>query len=285
MARGVVGRSQPAHDSADGGHLFSQPRGGSADHRRVRATRDAPEILRVRSQARGVEARAWRRGSVMGRRDLLVWPPSSYDYRYDRRGRLLRRRVLVRVASWRLPRSVPADGERLRRVIDGSLWRHRRLSRSSASGGRVDIMTRRQLLSLPMLSASGRFLAGQEPRGMASRQVKPKPRGKSSGLPFDASFANVADAAGLHAPVVYGGIERNDYIVESMGCGAAFIDYDNDGWIDMVMLTGRRFQNSPADAIIRLYRNNRNGTFTDVTKTSGLGRSVWACGITVGDYN
>jgi len=120
---------------------------------------------------------------------------------------------------------------------------------------------------------------------MASRQVKPKPRSKSSGLPFDASFMNVAAAAGLRTPVIYGGIERNDYIVESMGCGAAFIDYDNDGWIDIVMLTGQRFQNSPTDAIIRLYRNNRDGTFTDMTKTSGLGRSVWACGITVGDYN
>src|ERR1035437_8505572 len=70
-----------------------------------------------------------------------------------------------------------------------------------------------------------------------------------------------------------------------MGCGVAFIDYDNDGWQDIVVLTGRRWQNTPPEAVIRLYRNNRDGTFTDVTATSGLGRSVWANGITVGDYD
>ena len=71
-----------------------------------------------------------------------------------------------------------------------------------------------------------------------------------------------------------------------MGCGAAFLDYDNDGWLDIVMLTGRRRTGpTPADATIRLYHNNRDGTFTDVTAKSGLGRSVWAAGITVGDYD
>jgi hypothetical protein len=70
-----------------------------------------------------------------------------------------------------------------------------------------------------------------------------------------------------------------------MGCGAAFLDYDNDGWQDIVLLTGRRLQSTPADAIIRLYRNNRDGTFADVTAKSGLGQSVWATGITVADYD
>jgi hypothetical protein len=69
-----------------------------------------------------------------------------------------------------------------------------------------------------------------------------------------------------------------------MGCGAAFLDYDNDGWLDIIVLTGLRLP--PDGAIIRLYRNNRDGTFTDVTQKSGLGRhSVWATGITVGDYD
>jgi hypothetical protein len=70
-----------------------------------------------------------------------------------------------------------------------------------------------------------------------------------------------------------------------MGCGAAFLDYDNDGWLDIITLTGRRLQTTPEGAVIRLYRNNRDGTFFDVTKKSGLGRSVWATGITVGDYD
>jgi hypothetical protein len=121
---------------------------------------------------------------------------------------------------------------------------------------------------------------------MASRGVTPAPRGKPSGVPFDAKFVNVAREAGLHAPVIYGDEGRADYILESMGCGVAFVDYDNDGWLDIVMLTGRRRTGpTPAEATIRLYHNNRDGTFKDVTAASGLGRSVWASGITVGDYD
>src|SRR5436309_8143655 len=98
-------------------------------------------------------------------------------------------------------------------------------------------MTRRQILSMPALALSAK---AQEFRGMASRGVTPAPRGKPSGLPFNAKFVNVAGPAGLTAPVIYGDDGRDDYILESMGCGAAFVDYDNDGWIDIVMLTGQR---------------------------------------------
>ncbi|MCU1328016.1 MAG: hypothetical protein JWN34_3386 [Bryobacterales bacterium] len=121
---------------------------------------------------------------------------------------------------------------------------------------------------------------------MASRGVSPTPRGQPSGLPFNAKFVNVAREAGLTAPVIYGDEGHDDYILDSMGCGAAFVDYDNDGWVDIVMLTGqRRTGPTPAGATIRLYHNNRDGTFRDVTEKSGLGRSVWAAGITVGDYD
>src|SRR5205823_2454910 len=122
-------------------------------------------------------------------------------------------------------------------------------------------MTRRQAMRLLLTAMAGLRARGQQNRGMASRSVKAVPRDKSSGLPFHAHFVNVARAAGLRSPVVYGGVEHADYILESMGCGAAFIDYDNDGWLDIVLLTGRRFEAMPAGAIIRLYRNNRDGTF------------------------
>jgi enediyne biosynthesis protein E4 len=143
-------------------------------------------------------------------------------------------------------------------------------------------MTRRELLALGALALpAGR---GQN-LGMGSRNVRPVPRGKPSGLPFDAHFVDVASPAGLHAPVIYGDLSTNDYILESMGCGVAFVDYDNDGWQDIVLLTGRRWRNTPASATIRLYHNQRDGTFRDATEKSGLGRSVWASGITVGDYD
>jgi hypothetical protein len=148
-------------------------------------------------------------------------------------------------------------------------------------------MTRRQLLSIPGLAVPAlRSALGQRFSGMASRNVTPAPRGKPSGLPFHASFVNVAAQAGLREPVIFGDEGKADYILESIGCGVAFLDYDNDGWLDILMLTGRRRTGpTPPSASIRLYKNNRDGTFTDVTAHSGLGRSVWAFGVTVGDYD
>ena len=120
---------------------------------------------------------------------------------------------------------------------------------------------------------------------MASRGVKTAPRGKPSGLPFHASFTDVAREAGIVLPVVSGHSRRTDYVIEAMSCGAAFLDYDNDGWLDILVLTGSRFGDPPLDSSQRLYKNNRDGTFTDVTKIAGLWRAGYQYGITIGDYN
>src|SRR5215475_15581161 len=102
-------------------------------------------------------------------------------------------------------------------------------------------MTRRQILSIPALALPAlRSARSQRFSGMASRNVTAAPRGKPSGLPFHASFVNVAAQAGLRQPVIFGDEGRADYILESIGCGAAFFDFDNDGWLDILMLTGRR---------------------------------------------
>ena len=127
-----------------------------------------------------------------------------------------------------------------------------------------------------------RALAAQ---GVASRKVKPSPRGQPSGLPFHARFTDVARAAGLVQPTIYGGVAKKDYIVETMGCGCAFLDYDNDGWLDVFVLCGTRFQGAPQEATNRLYKNNRDGTFTDVTVKAGLVRTGWPSGVCVGDFN
>jgi hypothetical protein len=121
--------------------------------------------------------------------------------------------------------------------------------------------------------------------GMASRNVKPSIRGKTSGLPFRAHFTDVAAEAGLRSPLIYGRSDRTDYIVETMGAGVAFLDYDNDGWLDIFVLCGSRMDGAPPGATNRLYKNNRDGTFTDVTEKAGLVRSGFACGVTVGDYD
>ena len=79
--------------------------------------------------------------------------------------------------------------------------------------------------------------------------------------------------------------KSNKYIVESTGCGCAFIDYDNDGWMDLFVLSGTRLGGAPEGTTNRLYKNNRDGTFTDVTEKAGLHSLGWACGVCIGDYN
>ncbi len=122
-------------------------------------------------------------------------------------------------------------------------------------------------------------------QGMASRGVSAAPRGKPSGRPFSSRLTDVASQAGLKEIVVCGHADRADYVIEAMSCGAAFVDYDNDGWMDILVLSGSRFGDPPADASPRLYRNNRNGTFADVTHKAGLFRAGYTYGVTVGDFN
>jgi hypothetical protein len=122
-------------------------------------------------------------------------------------------------------------------------------------------------------------------QGITTRNVKPLPRGKPSGIPFLAHFTDVAVAAGLTAPVIYGGLKQKNYIVETVGCGVAFLDYDNDGWLDIFVLCGTRMDEPVPNSSNRLYKNNRDGTFSDVTEKAGLLRTGWASGVTVGDYN
>lgn len=105
---------------------------------------------------------------------------------------------------------------------------------------------------------------------------------------LDISFVNVARESGLNKKTIYGGEARNKYLLETTGCGVAFYDYDHDGWLDIFLVNGTRFATrwSPTDApISRLYKNNRDGTFTDVTIAAGLARTGWGSGCCVGDYN
>ena len=140
------------------------------------------------------------------------------------------------------------------------------------------VISRRVLLGL---LGSAPLLA----QGVSSRAVKPQPRGKPTGIPFDACFTDVADKAGLTAPLIYGPEDHRTYILETVGCGCAFIDYDNDGWLDIFTLSGTRLDGDPPGATNRLYKNNRDGTFTDVTAKAGLTRVGWASAVTIGDYN
>ena len=142
--------------------------------------------------------------------------------------------------------------------------------------------TSRRLFLTGLLGTAATACWGQ---GVATRKAAVQPRGKSSGLPFDARLKDVTARAGLRHVTVYGGVDRKDYIIEVTGCGCAFLDYDNDGWLDIFVLSGVRLSDTPEGTSNRLYKNNRDGTFTDVTKESGLLKTGWACGVCVGDYN
>lgn len=147
-------------------------------------------------------------------------------------------------------------------------------------------MTRRELLwklaaGLTVGGAANRALG----QGVVPRNLRPGAKVPHSPTPFSATFTDVAAHAGLTHAVIYGGIEHKDYILETIGCGVAFLDYDNDGWLDIFVLCGMRMKDSPPGASNRLYKNNRDGTFRDVTERAGLLRNGWAGSVTVGDYD
>src|SRR5947208_8047234 len=145
--------------------------------------------------------------------------------------------------------------------------------------------SRRRFVQLGVGGALSLRPNGLLAQGVSSHAAKPVPRPAASGRPFNAHFVDVSAAAGLHAPVIYGDLENKKYIVESTGCGCAFIDYDNDGWMDVFVLCGTRLGGAPEGTTNRLYENNRDGTFTDVTEKAGLRALGWACGVCIGDYN
>jgi enediyne biosynthesis protein E4 len=101
-------------------------------------------------------------------------------------------------------------------------------------------------------------------------------------------FTDITAAAGLaRALNVSGSPENKQFILEEMGSGAAFFDYDHDGWVDIFLVNGTSFDPKVRDArpASYLFHNNRDGTFTDVTARAGLTRSGWGQACCIGDYD
>lgn len=100
-------------------------------------------------------------------------------------------------------------------------------------------------------------------------------------------FINIAQRAGISVRTIYGDERKNKYLLETTGCGAAFFDYDNDGWLDIFLVNGTRLESLPPDnpPTNHLYRNNRDGTFQDVTRKAGLIRTGWGQAVAIGDYD
>jgi hypothetical protein len=126
---------------------------------------------------------------------------------------------------------------------------------------------------------SSHFVPGHS--SLFGQQAKP-----AAAAPI-ATFVDIAEKAGLTTPNIFGGVDTKKYIIETTGNGVALFDYDNDGWLDIFLVNGTRLEGFPAGRgpTNRLYRNNHDGTFTDVTVKAGLSGTGWGQGVCVGDYD
>ncbi len=106
-------------------------------------------------------------------------------------------------------------------------------------------------------------------------------------VPGKINFVDRAREAGLDFVNVFGGTKAKRYLLETTGSGIAWIDYDRDGYPDLFLVNGTTIEGFPAgqEPSNRLFHNNRDGTFTDVTAKAGLIHSGWGQGVCVGDYD
>jgi len=128
-------------------------------------------------------------------------------------------------------------------------------------------VTRRDLiLGSPFLFGTGRMRAADRP-GLAFRLIEVT---QPAGIDF------------VHNSGAFGG----KYLPETLGPGCAFLDYDSDGWQDILLINGMDWPgHKQRRTTMRLYHNNRNVTFTDVTKRAGLDMEMYGLGVAVGDFN
>jgi enediyne biosynthesis protein E4 len=102
-------------------------------------------------------------------------------------------------------------------------------------------------------------------------------------------LVDVTAQAGIrfrHNSGAYGG----KLLPETLGAGCAFLDYDRDGWQDILLVNGmdwpgHKREHNPEPSTLKLYRNNRNGTFSDVTRSAGLDVEMYGMGVAIGDYD
>jgi hypothetical protein len=97
-------------------------------------------------------------------------------------------------------------------------------------------------------------------------------------------FTDITAQAGIKF-VHNAGKSGKKYLPETLGSGAAFFDADGDGWIDILLVNGKDWTPRGRRSTAALYRNNHNGTFTDITQGSGLDVELYGIGVAVADYD
>ena len=144
-------------------------------------------------------------------------------------------------------------------------------------------------LALPLRTqrVSNPFAQSAAPSAPSATAQSQLPASSTPTKDLGVNFINVARESGLNAKTIFGGEHKNKYLLETTGCGVAFYDYDNDGWLDIFFVNGWRLEGFPAgqEPSNHLFKNNRDGTFTDVTAKAGLVHSGWGQGVCIGDYD
>jgi hypothetical protein len=137
------------------------------------------------------------------------------------------------------------------------------------------------ILLIAFLAAAGRT---PEPPNKPAHKAD-IPRASVAG-PRTLQFADVTQSSGIRF-VHKNGAFGKKYLPEALGPGCAFIDYDNDGYPDILLINGKGWpgHEDSGGSTLKLYHNNRNGTFIDVTAAAGLSLSVYGMGVAIGDYD
>ena len=136
------------------------------------------------------------------------------------------------------------------------------------------------LLVMPVVI---RWLPAQGMGGGPKAMARGSPRARLDLPDPKVEFRDIAVSAGLTAPNIYGGVTTKKYVLEMTGNGAAIFDFDNDGKPDIFLVNGTRLDGPKVTS--RLYHNEGQGKFRDVTYSSGLNQTGWGQGVCAGDFD
>jgi len=140
---------------------------------------------------------------------------------------------------------------------------------------------REWVIKICALSALLLFLVGAEIEEVVGESQKTAPSSSRSATRFE----DVTRAGGIHF-VHNNGAFGKKWLPETMSPGVAFLDYDNDGWQDILFINGTAWPgHAGGHSTLALYHNNHDGTFTDVTKKAGLAVEIYGMGVAIGDYD
>jgi hypothetical protein len=184
-------------------------------------------------------------------------------------------------------RGRPARSERFassKRPIHNVLWCRNGAGETPA----VPALTVALLISLFLLSSACKQSATPvtaPPAEVASQTATPSPSPTPPRPSGPIEFTDVSAQAGIHFKHNSGAFGKK-YLPETLGNGCAFLDYDNDGWQDVLIVNSTAWpERKTPRSFLALYHNNQNGTFTDVTRQAGLAVETYGIGVAVADYD